>query len=168
METKENLLGLYLIEVADPGEAMDWARRMPAHDGQTVEVRAAIVATLARRLGDLQAAEDAAAEAFAAAAGAWARDGIPPKPGGWLMLTAWRKAVDAHRRDAVRRGVRDRDRDGGVHRQRAPGIGGGGDLRVPPGAGCLRGDLPAGRAHRDGRRRTAARACARGRGDGGH
>jgi RNA polymerase sigma-70 factor (ECF subfamily) len=59
----------------------------------------AIVATLARRLGDLQAAEDAAAEAFAAAADAWARDGIPPKPGGWLMLTAWRKAVDAHRRD---------------------------------------------------------------------
>ncbi|MCW2936367.1 MAG: polymerase subunit sigma-24 [Actinomycetia bacterium] len=60
----------------------------------------AIVATLARRLGDLQAAEDAAAEAFAAAADAWARDGIPPKPGGWLMLTAWRKAVDAHRRDS--------------------------------------------------------------------
>ena len=60
----------------------------------------AIVAALARRLGDLQAAEDAAAEAFAAAAGAWARDGIPPNPGGWLMLTAWRKAVDAHRRDS--------------------------------------------------------------------
>ena len=60
----------------------------------------AIVATLARRLGDLQAAEDAAAEAFAAAADAWARDGIPPKPGGWLMLTAWRKAVDAHRRQS--------------------------------------------------------------------
>jgi RNA polymerase sigma-70 factor (ECF subfamily) len=59
----------------------------------------AIVATLARRLGDLQAAEDAAAEAFAAASEAWARDGVPPKPGGWLMLTAWRKAVDAHRRD---------------------------------------------------------------------
>src|SRR6202035_46414 len=42
---------------------------------------AAVVATLARRLGDLQAAEDAAAEAFAAAAGAWARGGVPPKPG---------------------------------------------------------------------------------------
>src|SRR5215471_20817044 len=54
----------------------------------------AVVATLARRLGDLQAAEDAAAEAFAAAARAWARDGTPPNPGGWLMTTAWRKAVD--------------------------------------------------------------------------
>ena len=59
-----------------------------------------MVATLARRLGDLQAAEDAAAEAFAAAATAW-RDGVPPNPGGWLMLTAWRKAVDAHRRTAA-------------------------------------------------------------------
>ena len=58
----------------------------------------AVVATLARRLGDLQAAEDAAAEAFAAAAVAWQRDGIPPNPGGWLTVTAWRKAVDAHRR----------------------------------------------------------------------
>ena len=58
----------------------------------------AVVATLARRLGDLQAAEDAAAEAFAAAAVAWQRDGVPPNPGGWLTVTAWRKAVDAHRR----------------------------------------------------------------------
>src|SRR5260370_5217994 len=60
---------------------------------------AAVVATLARRLGDLQAAEDAAAEAFAAAAEAWARDGVPPNPGGWLTVTAWRKAVDQLRRD---------------------------------------------------------------------
>jgi RNA polymerase sigma-70 factor (ECF subfamily) len=61
----------------------------------------AVVATLARRLGDLQAAEDATAEAFAAAATAWRRDGVPPNPGGWLTVTAWRKAVDAHRRAAA-------------------------------------------------------------------
>ena len=42
METKENLLGFYLIEVPDLDTAMDWARRMPAHDGRTVEVRAAL------------------------------------------------------------------------------------------------------------------------------
>ena len=54
----------------------------------------AIVATMARRLGDLQAAEDAASEAFAAAARTWQVDGVPPKPGAWLMVTAWRKAVD--------------------------------------------------------------------------
>jgi RNA polymerase sigma-70 factor (ECF subfamily) len=62
----------------------------------------AVVATLARRLGDLQAAEDAAAEAFAAASAAWARDGVPPNPGGWLTVTAWRKAVDAHRAGGAR------------------------------------------------------------------
>jgi RNA polymerase sigma-70 factor (ECF subfamily) len=62
----------------------------------------AVVATLARRLGDLQAAEDAAAEAFAAAAASWARDGVPPNPGGWLTVTAWRKAVDAHRAGGAR------------------------------------------------------------------
>ena len=54
----------------------------------------AIVATLARRLGDLQAAEDAVSEAFAVAARAWPSDGVPPKPGAWLTVTAWRKAVD--------------------------------------------------------------------------
>jgi RNA polymerase sigma-70 factor (ECF subfamily) len=54
----------------------------------------AVVATLARRLGDLQAAEDAVSEAFAAAARTWPTDGVPPKPGAWLTVTAWRKAVD--------------------------------------------------------------------------
>jgi RNA polymerase sigma-70 factor (ECF subfamily) len=62
----------------------------------------AVVATLARRLGDLQAAEDAAADAFAAASVSWARDGVPPNPGGWLTVTAWRKAVDAHRAGGAR------------------------------------------------------------------
>src|SRR5262249_14260086 len=52
-----------------------------------------------RRLGDLQAAEDAAAEAFATAARVWERDGVPPNPGGSLTVTAWRKAVDQLRRD---------------------------------------------------------------------
>ena len=54
----------------------------------------AVVASLARRLGDLQAAEDAVSEAFAAAARTWPSDGVPPKPGAWLTVTAWRKAVD--------------------------------------------------------------------------
>ena len=52
------------------------------------------VATLARRLGDLQAAEDAVSEAFTAAARTWPHDGVPPKPGAWLTVAAWRKAVD--------------------------------------------------------------------------
>ncbi len=57
----------------------------------------AVVAALARRFGDLQAAEDAAAEAFATAAATWPENGVPPNPGGWLTVTAWRKAIDAHR-----------------------------------------------------------------------
>jgi RNA polymerase sigma-70 factor (ECF subfamily) len=59
----------------------------------------AVVATLSRKLGDLQAAEDAAAEAFASGAVTWPRDGVPPKPGAWLTLTAWRKAIDQIRKD---------------------------------------------------------------------
>src|SRR5437763_1125457 len=60
---------------------------------------AAVVATVARRLGDLQAAEDAAAEAFAVAARVWPTEGTPPNPGGWLTVTAWRKALDQLRHD---------------------------------------------------------------------
>jgi RNA polymerase sigma-70 factor (ECF subfamily) len=54
----------------------------------------AVVATIARRLGDLQAAEDAVSEAFVAAARTWPRDGVPPKPGAWLTVAAWRRAID--------------------------------------------------------------------------
>jgi len=42
METKENLLGFYLIDVDGLDEALDWAQRMPVHDGQVIEVRAAL------------------------------------------------------------------------------------------------------------------------------
>ena len=62
---------------------------------------AQVVATLAGRLGDLQMAEDAAQEAFAAAAATWPRDGVPDRPGAWLTRTAWRKALDQLRRDRL-------------------------------------------------------------------
>ena len=42
METKEHLLGFYLIDVPDLDAALEWAARMPAVSGGTVEVRAAI------------------------------------------------------------------------------------------------------------------------------
>src|SRR5690242_563227 len=44
---------------------------------------ARVVATLAKRFGDLDIAEEMAAEAFATAAERWPRDGIPPNPGAW-------------------------------------------------------------------------------------
>jgi len=63
---------------------------------------ARLVAGLARRFGDLDVAEEAAAEAFAAAAQRWPRDGVPPNPGGWLTTTATRKAIDRLRRESQR------------------------------------------------------------------
>ena len=64
--------------------------------------RAAVVAALARRLGDLDLAEDAVQDAFAAAATRWPTDGVPARPGAWLTTAAWRRALDALRRDARR------------------------------------------------------------------
>lgn len=63
---------------------------------------ARVVATLARRLRDLGAAEDAAAEAFATAVERWPRDGVPQNPGAWLTTTATRKAIDRLRRESRR------------------------------------------------------------------
>lgn len=63
---------------------------------------ARVVAGLARRFGDLDVAEDAAAEAFAVAVERWPRDGVPPNPGGWLATTAARKAIDRLRRESQR------------------------------------------------------------------
>ncbi|HET8663601.1 MAG TPA: DUF6596 domain-containing protein [Nocardioides sp.] len=61
-----------------------------------------VVAALARRFGDLDIAEESAAEAFAIAVERWPTDGVPPNPGGWLMTTATRKAIDRVRREAKR------------------------------------------------------------------
>ncbi len=60
---------------------------------------ARVVAALARRFGDLDIAEEAAAEAFATAVERWPGDGVPPNPGGWLTTTANRKAIDRIRRE---------------------------------------------------------------------
>ena len=63
---------------------------------------ARVVATLARRFGDLDVAEEAAAEALATAVERWPADGVPPNPGGRLTTTAYRKAIDRIRREAKR------------------------------------------------------------------
>ena len=60
---------------------------------------ARVVASLTRRFGDLDIAEEAAAEAFATAVERWPTDGVPPNPGGWLTTTAKRKAIDRLRRE---------------------------------------------------------------------
>jgi RNA polymerase sigma-70 factor (ECF subfamily) len=68
-----------------------------------------ILATLVHMLGDLDLAEEAMHEAFAAALDTWPQSGIPEKPRPWLLSTARFKAIDAFRQrarfDAAQRDV---------------------------------------------------------------
>lgn len=57
-----------------------------------------LVATLVRDLRDLDLAEEAAQEAFVEAAARWPGDGLPERPGAWLLTTARRRAIDRIRR----------------------------------------------------------------------
>jgi RNA polymerase sigma-70 factor (ECF subfamily) len=61
---------------------------------------ARVLASVARLLGgDVGAAEDCTQEAFESAVGAWARDGVPRRPGAWLTTVARNRALDRIRRD---------------------------------------------------------------------
>jgi RNA polymerase sigma-70 factor, ECF subfamily len=57
-----------------------------------------LVATLMRDVGDLTIAEDAAQDAFIEASTRWPTDGLPDRPGAWLLTTGRRKAIDQIRR----------------------------------------------------------------------
>jgi RNA polymerase sigma-70 factor, ECF subfamily len=81
------------VSVTDVREVITQAHR---------EEWARVVASLTRRFGDLDIAEEAAAEAFATAVERWPADGVPPSPGAWLTTTANRKAIDRIRRENKR------------------------------------------------------------------
>jgi len=81
------------VSAADPREAITRAH---------YEEWARVVASLTRRFGDLDIAEEAAAEAFATAVERWPAEGVPPNPGAWLTTTANRKAIDRIRRENKR------------------------------------------------------------------
>jgi RNA polymerase sigma-70 factor, ECF subfamily len=58
-----------------------------------------LLAILAARSGDIQAAEDTLSEAFMEALAHWPQQGIPANPQAWLITVARHKAIDARRRD---------------------------------------------------------------------
>jgi len=71
-----------------------------AHRTEWTRVLAGVASSLG---GDLDLAEEATAEAFAAALEHWPTTGVPPNPGGWLVTTARRRAIDRLRRAAIHR-----------------------------------------------------------------
>ncbi len=60
------------------------------------------MAVLVRVLGDIDLAEEAVQDAFAAAVQRWPTDGIPPSPAGWIITTARNRAIDRLRRESRR------------------------------------------------------------------
>jgi predicted RNA polymerase sigma factor len=60
---------------------------------------ARIIAGLAGLVRDVGLAEELAQDALVAALEQWPAEGIPPNPGGWLMLTAKHRAIDRIRRN---------------------------------------------------------------------
>lgn len=59
-----------------------------------------VLATLIRLLGDFERAEEGLADAFAAAALQWPRDGVPKNPFAWLVSAGRFRAIDRLRRRA--------------------------------------------------------------------
>ncbi|HSS94324.1 MAG TPA: RNA polymerase sigma factor [Candidatus Dormibacteraeota bacterium] len=58
-----------------------------------------LTAALVHALGDFDLAEEVVQDSLVAALEKWPEQGIPDKPGAWLMTTARRRAIDILRRD---------------------------------------------------------------------
>ena len=70
-----------------------------AHVRRTIEAvwrieSTKLIAGLARMVRDVGLAEELAQDAFLAAIEHWTKQGVPDKPGAWLMATAKRRAID--------------------------------------------------------------------------
>ncbi len=64
-----------------------------------------LVASLSRRFGDFDLAEEAVQAAVLEALTTWRRDGTPDRPAAWLQVAAQRNALDAVRRAQRQRGL---------------------------------------------------------------
>nr|WP_284506508.1 RNA polymerase sigma factor [Caballeronia sp. GAWG1-5s-s] len=62
---------------------------------------AKVIASVARVVHDVALAEELAQDAFVAALEHWSREGVPEKPGAWLMTTAKNRALDRLRQHAL-------------------------------------------------------------------
>jgi RNA polymerase sigma factor (sigma-70 family) len=89
-----------------PSQGVGGGGSDPPQEGGHAAVEAAwrldwprLVAALTRLVGDIDLAEDLAQDALVAALQEWPRDGVPPRPGAWLMVTARHRALDRLRRD---------------------------------------------------------------------
>jgi RNA polymerase sigma-70 factor (ECF subfamily) len=61
-----------------------------------------VVSVLVRACGDIDTAEEAAQDAFAAAVERWPSVGAPPNPAAWIIATARNRAIDRFRRESTR------------------------------------------------------------------
>jgi RNA polymerase sigma-70 factor (ECF subfamily) len=75
--------------IADPGDVVE--RTFREESGRAL-------ATLIRILGDFDLAEEAVQDAFVTAIERWPRDGVPDRPGAWIVTTARNRALDRLRR----------------------------------------------------------------------
>jgi len=62
-----------------------------------------VLAAVARRYGDFDAAEDAVQEALLAASQQWPADGVPDNPVAWLIRVASRRLIEIVRNEQARR-----------------------------------------------------------------
>src|SRR5690349_2045969 len=63
--------------------------------------QAKLIAGLTRLTRDVGIAEELAQDALVAALESWPRDGLPERPGAWLMATAKHRAIDRIRKQTL-------------------------------------------------------------------
>ena len=100
------------VEPVEAVEADGAAAARAARPARAAEIRQAldalwrieaakIIAQVARVTRDVGLAEDCAQDALVSAMQSWARDGLPERPGAWLLTAARRQALDRLRHHAT-------------------------------------------------------------------
>ncbi|WP_308036529.1 DUF6596 domain-containing protein [Actinoplanes sp. DH11] len=108
-------------------------------DGVWRNDSAGMLGVLARRLDDFDRAEEALQDAIAEALRRWPAEGVPGNPPGWLVRTAWRKALDRLRREA---NGRAKHAALAAELATAPATGPGSDPAADPASGTFPGSPP--------------------------